>query len=78
MTRKPSFSIKQVKRGGARYIRLYANERKVAHLKVDERVKEKIRRKVAEHLVYQEEVEKVVEKLYREILMETSKDLKTL
>jgi hypothetical protein len=78
MTRKPSFSIKQIKRGGAHYIHLYANERKVAYLKVDERVKEKIRRKVAEHLVYQEEVEKVVEKLYREILTETSKDLGTL
>ena len=47
-------------------------------MKVDEGVKEKIRRKVAEHLVYPEEVEKVVEKLYREILTETSKDLETL
>jgi hypothetical protein len=77
IARKPSFNIKLEVRRGIRYIRLYANERRIARLKVDERIKEKIRRKIAEHLVDPREVDIVTEELYRRMQEEAHKDTKT-
>jgi hypothetical protein len=52
---------------GNYYVRVYANGGQIAYLKVDARLREKIRRVVGDRLVEPERIEETAEKLYDQV-----------
>jgi len=53
---------------GNYYVRVYANGGRIAYLRVDARLREKIRRVVGDRLVEPERIEETVEKLYNQVV----------
>ncbi|MDT7887756.1 MAG: hypothetical protein RQ885_02130 [Desulfurococcales archaeon] len=70
LMRRPSFSIRVKRKRGGLYIHLFNNDKQVAYLRVDERLKDKIRMKVAECLEDPEEIETTTEELYRKAIQQ--------
>ncbi|EHP71318.1 hypothetical protein MetMK1DRAFT_00001270 [Metallosphaera yellowstonensis MK1] len=56
-TIKLNFTIKLKKKRGMCYAHIYVNENHIAYLKVDGKIKDKIRNKIAEHLIDSIEIE---------------------
>jgi hypothetical protein len=70
LMRRPSFSIRVKRKRGRLYVHLFNNDKQVAYLRVDERLKDKIRMKVAECLEDPEEIETTTEELYRKAIQQ--------
>jgi len=70
LMRRPSFSIRVKRKRGGLYVHLFNNDKQVAYLRVDERLKDKIRMKVAECLEDPEEIEATTEELYRKAIQQ--------
>jgi hypothetical protein len=70
LMRRPSFSIRVKRKRGGLYIHLFNNDKQIAYLRVDERLKDKIRMKVAECLEDPEEIETTTEELYRKAIQQ--------
>jgi hypothetical protein len=62
-----SFGVGVKGKRGNYYVRVYANGGQIAYLKVDARLREKIRRVVGGRLVEPERIEETVEKLYDQV-----------
>ncbi len=50
------------------YAHIYVNGNHIAYLKVDGRIKDKIRNKIAEHLIDPIEIERITEELYNKMI----------
>lgn len=68
LMRKPNFSIKINMKKGRFYLYMFNNNKQIAYLKIDERLRDKIWRKVAEYLEDPEEIKMVTDELYRKTL----------
>ena len=66
--RNPHFTIKLEKKRGMCYAHIYVNENHIAYLKVDGKIKDKIRNKIAEHLIDPIEIERITEELYNKMI----------
>jgi hypothetical protein len=70
LMRRPSLSIRVKKKRGGLYVHLFNNDKHIAYLRIDERLKGKIRMKVAECLEDPEEIEATTEELYRKAIQQ--------
>jgi hypothetical protein len=63
-----SFSVGVKRKRGNYYVRVYDNGGRIAYLRVDARLKEKIRRVVGDRLVEPKRIEETAEKLYDQVV----------
>ena len=65
--RSHNFSVNVKRKRGRFYVHMYLNGNHIAYFKVDGKIKDKIRSKVAQYVIDKEKVEKISEDLYSQI-----------